>query len=289
MIYALVTLYNPDNEVCKNINHLIDQVDKVFLCDNSLVSNERSFVDSNKVNYLFFGENLGISKAFNTVLTNEEYKFNNDDFVIFFDQDSCIDEGHINKLLDIYNDLIDKNYPVGCVSPCFFNTNNNSIEKPKFSKKVLDGVVNVKGCITSSMLCKYGNLKKIDFWNEDIFLDMADWDLCWRMMKNGLLCFMTDKVILNHTLGIGEKKILWFHIRNCSPIREYYQVREGLYLLKKKYVPLKFRIKIIKIVFIYTYIHLFVLPDKKIRFNYIFRGYKDFLKNIHGEYIGEKK
>ena len=39
MIYALVTLYNPKDDVIININNISKQVDKVFIYDNSINSN----------------------------------------------------------------------------------------------------------------------------------------------------------------------------------------------------------------------------------------------------------
>ena len=61
-------------------------------------------------------------------------------------------------------------------------------------------------------MTKYCVLQKINFWNEDIFLDFADYDLCWRLNKNGLYSFITNNVTLEHCLGEGIVKT------NCETV-----------------------------------------------------------------------
>ena len=141
-----------------------------------------------------------------------------------------------------------------------------------------------KSIITSSMLTTYGNLEKVGFWNEKVFLDMADWDLCWRMMNRGMACCMTNKVVLQHSLGLGEKRILFLRIKIGAAIREYYQTRDCLYLLKEEYVPLKYKIRFVMMITIRPIEHLLFLSDKRKRALYIYRGFKDYINKDIGEY-----
>ena len=139
-------------------------------------------------------------------------------------------------------------------------------------------IYEVSSIITSSMLCKYGSLKSINFWNEDIFLDMADWDLCWRFIEAGKKCCMTDIVVLNHSVGVGEKKIGLIRLRVGQPIREYYQTRDCLKLILKKYTPLKFKMRFILQVTLRPLLHICFLNDPRERMRYIVWGYRDFIK-----------
>ena len=132
------------------------------------------------------------------------------------------------------------------------------------------------------MLCRYSTLKDIGFWNENLFLDMADWDLCWRMMEKDYLCCMTSKTILHHSVGTGEKKLGPISLRTGAAFREYYQTRDSLYLLQENYVPLKFKMRFIANVTIRPIVHLRLYEDRRKRLHYIASGYKDFFKNkIH--------
>ena len=282
MVYALISVFNPKEYIVDNVSIISRQVDKVFISDNSTGNNEKMFNALNNSVYLYNEGNLGLSQAFNKVL--KTYDFNNNDYIFFFDQDSRVTANHILDMINNYATLEKLKKRIGCIGPFFFNTSSNKIERPKAGIKVIDGIYRVKSVITSSMLCKYGTLKDVNFWNEDIFLDMADWDLCWRMMKNKYGCYMTDNVIMEHTLGLGENHIGKFRVKIGNPIREYYQTRDCQYLLWKSYTPLKFRIRFILMLTLRPVIHSLFLDNVKDRKKYIKRGKKDYRLRIHGEY-----
>lgn len=281
-IIALITLFNPDAKVRTNVKTIAEQVDYVYLCDNSVISNHSLFCDISNSSYLFEGVNNGISKAFNTVLKKKDKKFSDNDFIIFFDQDSRISEGYIRKLIQEYKRLEEQNLTIGCIGPIFQNSSNNKVEVPRIKKKLSPCSYQVDGIITSSMLTRYSNLLDVNFWNEDIFLDFTDWDLCWRLQQSQKICVITSKVVLYHAVGIGNKKIGFYDIRVGQPIREYYQIRDALYLLKEDYVPFKMRIKLLQFAFWLPFVHCLFLDNKKERKNYIKQAYKDYDKRIHG-------
>ena len=275
----------------KNASIIKSQVDTLFICDNSPVSNEELFspvLDEANVHYIPYFENLGLSGAFNRVLTDAAWNWNADDYIVFFDQDSTIEEAHIAKLIAEYEALHQAGHNVGCISPVFFNRSNNTVEIPRQKQPLNDHSYSVGSAITSSLLCTYQTLQEIDFWNEQVFLDMADWDLCWRIMATGKLCCMTDVAVLNHALGNGEKRFGPLHVRVGAPIREYYQTRECLYLLRKPYAPIKYKIRFLAMLTVRPILHLLALDDKKKRFNYIKRGFVDFFKGKHTAFSQEK-
>lgn len=282
MIYALVTLYNPKDDVIININNISKQVDKVFICDNSINSNVELFKNINNLDYIFFNKNLGLSGAFNAILKNVNNSFRDDDFIIFFDQDSNVNENHVKKLINEFTQLNIDGYDVGCIGPVYFNQSSSKVEVPKNYKVINENNLSVKSIITSSMLTRYSILKEINFWNEDIFLDLADWDFCWRILQNKKLCVMTKSTVLNHTLGIGEKKIGLFKLRIGNTFREYYQIRDSLKLLHKKYTPIKFKIRFILMLTIRYWLYLIFLDDKKNRVYYHRKGITDYHKKING-------
>lgn len=279
---AIVTVYYPDDESIENVNQISKQVDKVIVCDNS-PNNHQNLFDNEKIEYVFWGENLGLSSAFNRVLKNKE-EWNDEDYIIFFDQDSTIETGHIDKLILEYNEIQEMGIDVGCLGPIFFNKSNGMVEIPKMKTMIKDNAYIVQSIITSSMLTTYENLKEIGFWNDKIFLDMADWDLCWRMIQNGKKCCMTGRVVLNHTLGNGEKKVGIVRLRTGSTIRDYYQTRDCLYLLKARYTPFKYKCRFILMLTVRAGMRLLLLEDRKRRWRYIRRGVQDYKHNIHGVY-----
>lgn len=282
IVKSLVTVFYPTSIHVDNIKKLSEQCSTIFICDNTPGRNNSNlFIGIDNVTYIANMENLGLSLAFNKIL-RDSTSFDDDDFVIFFDQDSRVSPNHISMLLDEYLKLKAIDKKIGCIGPEYFNESSGLVEKPKHRIEITSDSYQVATIITSSMLCEYRTLKKIDFWNNNVFLDMADWDLCWRMNASGYSCYMTQKVTLNHTLGKGEKKFLFLRIMDGAPSREYYQTRECLYLRKEKYVPLKFKIRFFLMLTVRPLLHLIFLSEKKLRLFYIMRGIKDYKKCIHG-------
>ena len=282
--HALVTLYNPSEKEFNNCRILSQQVDTVILCDNSQEPHETVFQNEKNIIYITKNENLGLGAAFNVALKNDTYGWKDDDLIIFFDQDSQIGEGYIQALQDEYRKIETLIPNLGCLGPVFYNTSNGRTERPRQKKNITDETYEVSNTITSSLMMRYGNLKRIDFWNEKVFLDLADWDLCWRMQKAGMVCCMTEKVVLHHSVGNGEKKVGPIKLRVGQPFREYYQTRDALYLLQENYVPLKMRLRLIANVTIRPVVHYLMLDDKKSRMKFIRRGINDYKKGVHGEY-----
>lgn len=285
MVSAIITAYHPSESVRLHVEGIAAQVDRVLICDNSSVSNQgffESLCNQGKVEYIGFCENLGLSVAFNRVLKNKDFGWHADDYVFFFDQDSSVKAGHITQMIEDYENLLSLGYCVGCLGPAYFNTSNHSLELPKVKKPLCDGVYAVSSIITSSMLCRYGDLQSVGFWNEDIFLDMADWDVCWRLTSGGKLCCLTQNVVLHHSVGCGEKKIGPIRLRVGQPVREYYQIRDGMYLFTKTYAPWKFRVRYLAMLTIRSVLHVLLLDRRLDRLRFICKGFTDACRKKKG-------
>lgn len=280
---ALISLYHPAEEHAENAKRIAEQADHVYLCDNSDTDNASMFEGIANATYRANFQNLGLSKAFNTILKDPAYGWDDHDILIFFDQDSRIEEGHISNLRDEY-EALKVQHPIGCIGPVFFNEANGTVEVPRLKTPINEKSSSVNNIITSSMMTCYQDLKCVGFFNEELFLDLVDWDLCWRFRQKGYLCVITEKVVLNHCVGSGEKKFGPLKVRVGAPIREYYQTRDALYEIRRSYVPIKMRIRLIANVTVRPVLHLAALDDKKKRARYILDGYKGFFRKEHGEY-----
>ena len=282
-IISIITLYNPGEKIIENVKLVSEQSDLTILADNSSSDNSKMFESLSNVEYNGNLKNLGLSLAFNKILKDSKYGWDEDDYIVFFDQDSKIKPDHIKCLINKFEYIKSKGYNVGCIGPVYYNTSNNTVEIPRIKNDINDKDMLVSSIITSSMLTTYGILKKVGFWNEEIFLDMADWDLCWRLMKYNYKCAMTKEVVLKHSLGEGEKKILFFSLRIGKPFREYYQIRDCQYLLEKDYIPMKYRIRFHLILTLRSFLHILFLDDRKERIKYMKKGYKDYKNRVRGE------
>lgn len=283
MINAIVTLYNPDDSVIEHVKEYSAQADRVILCDNSTDDHSEMFEGIPSVEYTTEHKNLGLSGAFNRVLKNEKYGWSDEDYVIFFDQDSSISEGHIASLIAEYRRLLKKKIRVGCISPAFYNLDSNELFKQNKIQEIDGKTFVIDVTQTSSMLTRYKVLKNVDFWNENLFLDLCDWDLCWRMQAKRYKVCYTENVIFNHRIGKREVSAGVLKAKEGAPIREYYQTRDCLKLIGKKYTPAKYKARFVAQVTVRPILHLVMLPDKGERAHYISKGLHDYFHHINGE------
>lgn len=288
---ALITVYQPEKTVVGNIHSIAQQVDLVYICDNSDRTNWGMLSPvacAENVRYVWFGENLGLSRAFNRILKDENIPWQEDDYILFFDQDSHIEQSHVDTMIAQFEALRNMDLPIGCLGPVYFNTSSGNVEMPKKKRLLSRNTYAVSSVITSSMLSTYGDLRAVDFWNEEVFLDLADWDLCWRMIEAGKLCCLTDAVTLRRSVGSGEAKAGPLRLRIGAPFREYYQIRDCLYLLQKKYTPLKYRIRFCAMLLIRSPLHILFLENGKERMKFISMGIQDFRKKKKGPLVFSK-
>ena len=284
---ALVTLYNPDEKINDRIELLSKQVSEIFLLDNSPGSQCGSLFSAIKnCTYLFFGENLGLSAAFNRVLKSFSV-CRTADFILFFDQDSCVTEQLINTLARDFISL-SMVYKVGCLGPEYFDEVRGihaGITKRNVS--VGNGCFRSKEIITSSMITTYRVLEDIGFWDESVFLDYADFELCWRMAKHGYEVFITGNAVLNHSLGVGTLQCYFLFkkmtFNYSTPLREYYQTRAAMTLLKRDYIPPNWKRNFMFNVTVRILLYTFCLPEKLKRLKYFCLGFVHGILGKSGE------
>ncbi len=273
-----MTFYNPQQSVANCVENISLQVDKLYIFDNSGFFNSDLVSSFSNVVYYCEKENVGISKAFNTVFKEMQLTVKDDDFVFFFDQDTLIPHYHVEKMVNCYKTLESIGENIGCLGPAYTNGNEDKrIQLHHFRKKKMDGCYEVSNIITSSMLSRYRVLKSIGFWNERFFLDYADFELCWRMKLYGYKVYVSTCSIIKHMVGDGKGRAgSW---GSEMPERDYYQVREGLKLLHCKYTPSRMKIRLFLLVYIRTIAYALFWNDRKQRIDYIKKGFGDYYTN----------
>ncbi|KPN77497.1 hypothetical protein AEA42_08425 [Shewanella sp. Sh95] len=278
-VTALVTLFHPRLSIVDNVRKLLLQVDRVILLDNTPIKDNSELFSGLNVEYIFNDGNLGLSSAFNVGLRYVRDKPS--EFVIFFDQDSTISNGHIERLIEDF-EVLSKKYKVGCIGPSYYDKNSKKLIKNKDRVSLNDNLYSVKTLITSSLLVKYDVIEEIDGWNEFIFLDYADWDICWRIQQRNYILVLDTRVTLEHALGDSAVNIGKLSFPKYSPIREYYRIRDSLKLFKASYVPFKYRLRFIFTWLIEPFIYLILFPERLIRVKLILKAFKDARLKVNG-------
>lgn len=281
-VIAIMTVYHPTQIHVRNARLIMEQVDCLFVFDNSSVDSGAFFSDLKKCTYTCRNKNIGLSRAFNYVLKTFSNSISEDAVVLFFDQDTVIPENHISKLYGEFKALRNLGEPVGAIGPVYIDASDGKTRFPKHCKWLTRESVRVRTLITSSMLCEYSTLKEIGFWNEKIFLDMADWDLCWRFRRHGYSCCMTQASEICHAVGELRRESTMPQIIIWKPFRLYYQVRDFLRICEEKHAPFFERLYIFCEIAARAIYQILFFQDRKERLIYICLGVKDFFRGYAG-------
>jgi rhamnosyltransferase len=284
-VCAIVVLYKPDkNVLLKVIDKVSSQVDKIVLVDNTPEGPHECFDIKQVLNpgckmieYLPLRENTGIANAQNVGIKQVSSL---SEFLIFFDQDSFPEENLVEQLIATYKKLDEMGFQIGGVGPRVVNRENRQKELPVFNKgqKINSSVTKVTQLMSSGTLSPSKVLKKVGGFENDLFIDAVEFEWCWRAAERGYSFFITEDAQLFHRTGESTKKILGKPLHITTPFRTYYQYRNFLILLKRKYVPFYWKFSnLIKYTFKFFYYPLFVAP----RSQYFRRMTKGICAGVH--------
>jgi|WetSurMetagenome_2_1015567.scaffolds.fasta_scaffold38630_3 rhamnosyltransferase len=279
-IYVLVVLYNPTQKIIKNLEYFTENVDHFIIIDNSDYQDYTTmkiFIENNRINYIFNGENLGIAAALNK---GAEIGIDNGaDYLLLLDQDTKCDI----TLLDIYYRFLENNNndTLGALIPTIIYDSN-------FQKDLMFSPKEVEYAITSGTLLNLQAFKNVGQFNSNLFIDYVDFEYCLRLRKNGFKLFLVPGAKIYHQLGDLKSKKIFFkqiYITNHSPIRYYYRTRNRFYVAKEYFFS--FPLFVLKdiLVFLNEFIKIILFESEKtLKIKMIIWGLRDFLINRYGKY-----
>lgn len=231
-IEAAVVFYKPTPEIANNINSYIDDVDKVYVIDNTPNEDNSSILPKNKkIKYICNKKNLGIAEALNIGAKNAIES--GAEWLLTMDQDSTFHKGDVLKmkslLIKLKNDKKTYNsYPydkIGILSPF------HVIEQTK--GEVHEGIEEKLIVMTSGNLINLDAYKKINGFKSWMFIDCVDFDYCLNLVKNGYKVYQYNEIKLIHNLGETKKKKFFnkiVFVSNHNANRRYYIARNRKYI-----------------------------------------------------------
>lgn len=222
-IAGIVTLYNPTDQDIKNIDTYIDDIDRLYVIDNTEGKDNKSRIPSNeKIKYIFKNENLGVATALNMGAKNaieEGYKY-----LLTMDQDTTFKPGVMKKLKEVINNT--DMSKIGIVTPWHHTK--------LIDKKPETETDDPHDVMTSGNILNLDIWQKIGGFKDWFFIDGIDIEYCMNLHKNGYKILRVNSVEIDHNLGdLFYKNIRGrlFLCTNHSPIRRYYIMRNYHYIL----------------------------------------------------------
>lgn len=284
----ILVVYQFDRESLRPvIENLCGQANTVCVVDNSDKDSSDLFADYPSVVYFPLLSNHGIAEAQNTALRYIQER--DYDFVFFSDQDSIFEAGLVDKLIKTFIRLNREIPHLGGVSPRARNKTTHQLYSHQINcvaERSVEGVGRVSELtflISSGSLIPCRVFQKVGLMEETLFIDAVECEWCWRARaKHGYAFYVIESLFLDHLLGIGTKRVSGRDICITPPFRLRFQFRNYLWLLRRGYVPMKWKLyngaKYLAKIFYYT----LLASHKKENAKHILRGiYEGLFKYRH--------
>lgn len=280
-IAAVVVLYNPSNEVFRNVASYLPQVEVLYAVDNSETQASQIIAELRRISKVFYlanNCNLGVARALN--IGAEKAAEAGFDFLLTMDQDSQASPDMVERMLECRDgrDVA----KVGMIAPCH-------VTKASRANSGMCEFEEVMTPMTSGCLLNLSVYRMAGPFREDLFIDFVDNEYCLRLRKTGFKVFRANRAILEHNVG-NIRKYGPFIATNHSPLRRYYKTRNR-FLVNRLYRSdfsghcLFDRVRLVKEI---VSIVLFE-SDKLAKLRMMWRGYIDYRRGCFGKYQGESQ
>ena len=229
-IAALVILYKPESLVAEHIASYADEVDELYVWDNSPEENVQLLARCayiGKIRYIHHGANSGLGEPVNRIadLARESGM----DWLLTFDQDSVADEGMVEAMREyVESDMLDAGAAV--VAPM---VDEPTAKTWKRCEEYLPYLSYVRSTITSGAMYRLDVLCRLRY-RQEFFIDQLDHDFCIRAYLYGNKVLRLNHLRMHHQMDAGsfemkEVEGYRFYVGKYSPDRYYYQYRNLLY------------------------------------------------------------
>ena len=235
-VCAVIVAYQPDEGLEKRIAGISGQVDRAVIVDNRSSAEKSRVLDRiagrKDVHLIRNARNLGVATALNQGITwarGHGYAW-----AFLFDQDSVLQEGALDTLIDVMNGS------GGADSPAVIGCNYRDVHagRLRYPDESASGISwrERKTVITSGSLVSIGVFDEIGPFRDAFFIDHVDDEYCLRARKRGYRVISTCRPVMLHGIGAATvHRFLWKRVgtTNHSPFRRYYMTRNHIILIKE--------------------------------------------------------
>ena len=285
---GVVVFYNPEDNVVENIDTYINDLERLYVVDNSN-QNNKGLIDriksSHKISYIHLRENKGLAYALNVGCRKAvEEGF---DYCLTMDQDSKFEIGSV-KLMKDFIEQNNKDYAIIAPNVKSVYIDNILNEELEAYTVLNENESNreTNWVMTSGSLMSLKDFSAVDGFDNDLFIAHIDIDIGVKFAAiNKKIIQLKDALIYQRFGNSIPKKILWktVHPSFAEPVRTYYLFRNQVYL-ERKYTK---KIKPFMGVSLYKFVVKILLfePKKIMKIKLGIRGMNDAKKGKMGQFI----
>lgn len=291
---VIFVAYHPNYyEIFRTISELPDYLDssfKFFLFDNTPNPSFGDISPPDDLIYLSEGENLGLSRAFNKCIewAWASYGRSNVEYFMFFDQDTTVSGSQISLLNTSYFSL--KRHACIGVLGCKAIEASGSSYKLNILTGCNNSFVNtsnryfpVSYVMSSFSIVPSSVFEDLGLFDEALFIDLVDSEFSFRCSSKGYYNILDCSIEFIHVVGTERSNFFGVRFSISSPLRNYYQTR-NLIFVAKKYGWWVWFLKVMSKRFIQFSLSGFRNRDLLRRYKYMFLGLKDGVCSKGGKY-----
>ncbi len=292
-IAAVIVLYQPETHLLTRLADSIAwQVDKVFVIDNTPGEGRRMPAGfarcSRPVFYRAYGFNKGLASGQNAGIQRairEGYTH-----VLLLDQDSGLPDTALGGLLAAEQALLQAGRRVAAVGPLFIDEKNgrrcgavrHSWLHMRWSP-IPDSAtepVETDYLIASGSLIRTSILKKVGLMRDELFIDWVDAEWAYRARSLGYLSYIAPTVVMRHSVGDSTGYLFGKEFNLHSPARNYYIVRNAIYLLREPRMSWRWRLTMLIYVPKYILVHAWLSKKRWSSFTQMLRAIREGVAGI---------
>lgn len=237
-VAVVVVLYNPSADDLSHLAELEKWGVQIFVVINAIAHDGRAEIHqgarlsviTNPCNLgLAFALNQGVAAAFAASA----------DFVLMLDQDSRPSPAMLDRLVAEAIVLIGQGRRLACVGPILRDRKavgtSVGAQPPDSGPRTF--------ATSGTMLTRRAWEVVGPMW-EALFIDGIDHEWCFRARAKGFETVSVASAVMEHDMGEAAVNIFGrFRPIHRSPFRHYFIVRNTLWLARKSYIPLRWRIR----------------------------------------------
>ncbi|MES2221519.1 MAG: glycosyltransferase family 2 protein [Acidobacteriota bacterium] len=297
MIAAVIVLYHPELSLLHRLlESVAGQVDLVLAIDNTPAppSEVRELLAkrSQPIRYEALGNNKGIAVAQNIGI--QLGLGAGASHILLLDQDSSLPPGMVPLLLQAEGSLLSAGRRVAAVGPVFIDEKTGEKSMPfrqgylRTRKISVDegsmDPVETEYIIASGSLIRREVLEDVGMMLDRLFIDLVDIEWGLRAKRKGYRSYIVPNLVLRHSVGDRAVRMFGREIYVHSDTRNYYRIRNGIYLLRLRHMGMPWRVstllRIPKYVVIYS-----LLSEHRVRtLTILFRACLNGLRGQSGRY-----
>jgi rhamnosyltransferase len=236
-VAVVVVLYDP----CTNDLHHLAEMTKwgvqVVAVVNAIAEEQRRMMPSEVgLTAITNPRNLGLAPALNQGVAAA---FAADArYVLMLDQDSRPSPAVLDRLAAEATAILARGRRLACVAPILRDGKaagaSVGVRSVDFGQRTF--------ATSGTMLTRQGWEEVGPMWDQ-LFIDGIDHEWCFRAHAKGFETVLVEDAVMEHNMGDSAINVLGrFRPVHRSPLRHYFIIRNTLWLVRRPYIPLRWRL-----------------------------------------------